>query len=142
MIAWCEARQPGWVLAQLQSQSGGIDARLRKRYAVPFVATPDVVRVWLTNIVTRRLFLFRGVDPTDRQFVEICKDADQSVQDLKEAADAVEGLFDLPLRNAGLSATAVSKGGPFGYSEASPYVGADLQREIGTAEDMQGYGSS
>jgi len=52
---------------------------------------------------------------------------DIAVAELKEAADSKDGLFDLPLR-ADTTATGVSKGGPRGYSEASPYTNLDRQR--------------
>ena len=48
--------------------------------------------------------------------------------EVTEAADSEEGKFDLPLRQD-TTATGVSKGGPLGYSEVSPYTWTDRQRE-------------
>ena len=65
-----ETVSPGWVDAQLEQVSSWIDSRLRKRYAVPFVAPyPSAVTGWLARIVTVRGYLKRGVDSTDEQAV-------------------------------------------------------------------------
>lgn len=131
----------GFLDQQLESESRRIDSRLRKRYAVPFEApVPVAVQGWLARIVTVRAFLKRGVDPTDAQFTEIKADADAAIAELKEAADSNEGLFDLPVR-ADSTATGISRGGPFGYSEASPYVWTDLQVATGRDEDRDGSGT-
>jgi phage gp36-like protein len=137
-----ESAAPGWLAAQLEQSSADIDARLRKRYAVPFGSpAPHAVRGWLARIVTRRAYLRRGVDPTDPQFAEIVKDAEQAVLEIAEAANGETGLFDLPLR-ADTTATGITKGGPLGYSEQSPYVAFDRQGEIGRSEDAAGRGTS
>lgn len=132
---------PGWIDAQLELVSADIDARLRKRYAAPFSApVPLKVRAWVARIVTREAFLKRGIDPTDRQFETIDAAATKADQEITEAADSEKGLFDLPLRED-TTATGISRGGPYGYSEASPYVGFDQQAEIGRGEDAAGRGS-
>lgn len=133
---------PGWIDAQLEYYSRWIDARLRKRYAVPFpLPAPEAVREWLNRIVTVRAFLRRGVDPTDLQFQAIVADRDDALTDIKEAADSVTGLFELPLLDTGDDSD-VTKGGPFAYSEQSPYVWTDLQRTSATDEDRNGSGTS
>lgn len=132
---------PGWIAQQLSYWSAQIDARLRKRYAAPFASPyPLAVQGWLARIVTVRCYLKNGVDPNDLQFAEIKADADAALAEIKEAADSNEGLFDLPLR-ADTTATGVSRGGPFGYSEASPYVWTDVQSDIGRSEDRSRGGS-
>lgn len=56
-----EARYPGWIDNQLESQARWIDARLRKRYSTPFgahdaaIPTPPTVQDWLTRIVNLRI---------------------------------------------------------------------------------------
>lgn len=130
-----EARYPGFVAAQLADRSGWIESRLRKRYAVPFALPyPDTVKGWLASIVTVRAYLKRGVDPTDEQWLEVKKQADDALAEIKEAADGELGLFDLPLR-ADTTATGISKGGPYVYSEQSPYVWTDQQADVGRSED-------
>jgi hypothetical protein len=124
-----EGRYPGWIATQLSEGSVRIDARLRKRYAAPFAQPyPEIVLSWLTRLVTFRAYLKRGVNPSDEQIADIRKDAEDAAGEIREAADAKEGLFDLPLRDAA-DASAISKGGCQVYAEASPWTWADRQRE-------------
>ncbi len=133
---------PGWVATQLEFCSAWIDSRLTKRYEAPFTANPPplTVQMWLARLVTVRCFIRRGVDPNDEQFALIKADADGAEAQIKEAADAENGLFELPLRGTD-SKTGVSKGGPFGYSEQSPYVFADRQVDVARNEDTNRTGS-
>lgn len=136
-----ETASPGWIGTQLEYWSAQIDSRLRKRYAAPFVAPyPLSVQGWLARLVTVRCYLKRGTDPSDMQYADIKADADAAVSEIKEAADSVTGLFDLPLRED-TTKTGVSKGGPFGYSEQSPYVWTDQQASIARGEDGNGGGT-
>lgn len=134
-------RYPAFFGVQLANESARIDARLRKRYAVPFESPyPLAVVRWLAALVTERAYLKRGVDPNDAQMSRILEDAKDARTELEEAANSVEGLFDLPVR-ADSTSSGISKGGPLGYSEASPYVWKDAQREAGAEEDRNGVGS-
>lgn len=137
-----EAVQPGFTAAQLESCARlDIDARLAKRYAVPFAApVPEAVKSWETRIVTHRVCLRRGVDPSDLQQADIRDDAAAAKREIEEAANSETGLFDLPLR-ADTTASGISKGGPRGYSEQSPYVWMDGQVDVGRAEDAQRRGT-
>lgn len=135
-----EAVAPDWIAAQLERVSRYLDARLAKRYGVPFGdPAPATVQGWVEAIVTVRCYLKRGVDPTDAQWLEVKAAGDTAVAEIKEAANSDEGLFELPLREG--EGTAVSRGGPFGYSEASPYVWTDVQADAGHDEDAAGSGS-
>ena len=135
-----EVAAAGWVTQQLDDVSDAIDARLRKRYPVPFATPyPKAVLRWLTAIVTRAAYLKRGVDPLDPQVAEYIKDAERAEAELLEAANSETGLFDLPVNTAGDSA--IARGGPRSYSEASPYVGFDVQAETGRNEDESGSGT-
>ena len=131
----------GWTLIQLEEASAWIDSRLRKRYAAPF-STPYPVQVlsWLTRLVTVRCYLKRGVDATDEQFLSVQQDAADAKAEILDASNGDAGLFDLPLRSD-TTATGISKGGPFGYSEQSPYVWASMQRSTGRSEDSNGRGT-
>lgn len=136
-----ETVAPGFLGAKLEAKSRWLDSRLTKRYAAPFASPyPEAVKDWLARIVTLQAFLRRGVDPNDQQFAEIKADAEKAEQEVLEAATAETGLFELPPR-ADTTATGVTKGGPLGYSEASPYVWTDRQRRAATDEDANGEGS-
>jgi len=136
-----ETVQAGWVDRKLRSISRVVDSRLRKRYSVPFSSPyPDAVCDWVARIMDPMLLKKRGVDATDEQFVSIEEDAKAAREEIKEAADSNEGLFDLPIADAA-DASAISKGEPYGYSEASPYVGMDVQEYYGRDEDEDGWGS-
>lgn len=137
-----EASAPGFLARRLSKTSAMIDARLAKRYAVPFAdPPPEAVQRWLTAIVTRDAYLKRGIDPNDLQWPDIVAAANAALAEITEAADSEKGLFELPLRADLPSTSAATKGGPYGYSEASPYVAFDVQRDAGIAEDSMGRGS-
>jgi hypothetical protein len=136
-----EAVDDGWTLIQLEEASAWLDSRLRKRYAAPFESPyPVQVLSWLTRLVTVRCYLKRGVDATDEQFQSIQQDAMDAKAEILDASNGDAGLFDLPLRSD-TTATGISKGGPFGYSEQSPYVWASMQRTTGRGEDSNGRGT-
>lgn len=140
-----EAVEPGFTEAQLNYWSTWIDSRLRKRYAAPFKdgAVPAAVKGWLARIVTVRVMLRRGVDPNDEQFAEIKRDDADAREEIKEAADAELGLFDLPtlVDPSGTGASAITAGTPYAYSEQSPYVGADEAARLGHMQDQARRGS-
>lgn len=139
-VADLEADVPGWIEAQLEAVSADIDARLRKRYEVPFAnPAPHTVRRWLSRIVTRECYLRRGIDPSDPQWVSIEAGATKAEEEIKEAADAENGLFDLPLV-ATSSSSGVSKPGVISYIETSPYVWRDRQVREGREDDARGEG--
>jgi len=118
----------GFVEAVVRGARAEIYGRLRKRYVTPMVPEPEQVVQWIADLATPRLYGRRGVtpgDPTIAGFVTIREDARTA---MKEAADAKDGLYDLPLLDAG-DATAISKGGPLASAEASPYDWVDRQIE-------------
>lgn len=136
-----ETIQAGWIDRKLRAASNHVDSRLRKRYTVPFSSPyPDAVCDWVARLVDPLVLKKRGVDATDEQFISIAEDAASAKEDIKEAANAEDGLFDLPIADTA-DASAITKGGPLGYSETSPYVWMDLQEETGRDEDTDGAGS-
>lgn len=137
-----ETREPGFTDAQLEYWSAWIDSQLRKRYFAPFDApVPTAVEGWLARIVTVRVWSKRGVDPTDEQWSEIKKDDADARTEIKEAANAETGLFDLPLRS-NTTDNGIRKGFPRGYSEQSPYAWTTAQAQRGMQEDDSGTGTS
>ena len=136
-----EAIAPGWLTAKLAARTRWMEARLRKRYAVPFTEPyPEAVQDWLARIVTLAAYLRRGVDPTDAQFAEIKADAEKAEEEIAEAAEAQDGLFDLPLR-ADSNASGISKGAPYVYSERSPTLWTHIQSRRGREERRNGRGT-
>lgn len=118
-----------FVESRLVIETSRINSQLRKRYAAPFAApVPEIVLGWLAAIVTPKLYERRGWDPADAQAVALLADAELARTELQQAADSVEGLFDLPLRQDSTS-TGIARGGPRGYAEASPYEWTDVQRD-------------
>jgi hypothetical protein len=130
-----EASTSGWTLAQCELASAQIDARLSKRYATPFGApVSTIVEGWVTRIVTARAYQKRGANPSDEQQRNIFSDATDAWSEVKEAADAAAGLFDLPLRSD-TTQSGIARGGPMGYSERSPYRWWTVQAEAGREDD-------
>lgn len=118
-----------FVDSTLQDESDTLNARLRKRYSAPFSSPyPRVIQKWLGRIVTPILFLKYGILPSDEQYAEAARLAAEADAQVQQAADSETGLFDLPLR-ADKQESAITQGGPFAYSEASPYQWLDAQRE-------------
>lgn len=138
-----ETAESGFVAARLGQNQAWIEARLTKRYAVPFDSTsvPEIVLSWLVALTTLDVYMKRGFSPGSQQDAIIQKASDDARADVKEAADSNVGLFDLPLRQSSVSSSGVSKGGPFGYSEQSPYVAFDEQVSTARDEDYAGTGS-
>jgi hypothetical protein len=113
--------------AQLVAASSFINSQLGKRYAVAFdTPAPAVLKLWLATLVTPWVYWKRGVDPSDAQMVALEAEATKAREDIAKAADAVEGLFDLPLRQD-TTTTGIAKGAPLAYTEWSPYTHLDIQ---------------
>jgi hypothetical protein len=141
MVDRLESVAPGWLAAKLTARSRWIDARLSKRYATPFAApVPEAIEDWLARIVTHAAYLRHGVDQMDEQFAEIKADAARAEDEIKEAAEAKDGLYDLPLR-ADTAASGVTKGAPYVYSERSPSVWTQIQARRGREERARGRGT-
>ena len=119
--------RPGYIEAALRGATADIYSRLRKRYQVPFNPEPEIVVSWKAKIVTPEAYRARGFNPSDTTLEAAEKDRDRVYEQIKEAADAKDGLFDLPLAEG--QGEGISKGGPLGYSEASPYDWTDAQSE-------------
>lgn len=125
-----EGREPGKIDSFLLARSErALNARLRKRYAAPFVAPyPEAVLSWLTDLVTFDAFMLRGFNPSSMQDQLVADEAKRAEAEILEAANSDVGLFDLPLRQD-TTTSGIARGGPFGYAEASPYAWIDRQRE-------------
>ncbi len=130
-----EADSPGFIDGRIVVAISWIESKLRKRYDVPFVApVPEVVFGWIVAIVTPEAYRRRGWDPGEAQSAQIEQDRKDAREQVQEAADSFEGLYDLTLRSD-TTESGISKGGPRGYAETSPYVWTDHQFETAIEED-------
>ena len=132
LVARLEAERSGWIANRLEKRSRYIDAKLQKRYATPFDETspPLVIVDWLIAIVTLEAYGALGVNVTsemDQQL--IVAPYQEAMKQIDEAANSKDGLFELPQKQSTPSTIGVVNGGPFGYSEASPYAWLDVQAE-------------
>jgi hypothetical protein len=119
-----------YVTSRLTIGCSEINSILRKRYTIPFVAPyPEVICGWLTAIVTPDLYFRRGWDPSSEQGAAILAEAERARVQMREAADSDEGLFELPVRED-TAESGITQGGPYAYSEASPYSWIDVQANI------------
>jgi hypothetical protein len=136
-----ETEQPGFTQTQLDLESSRIDARLRKRYQAPFAdPTPLIVQDWLSKIVTLTVWLRRGTRDTDQAIGLAEKQSQQAFDEIKEAADAEKGLFDLPLRQDTL-VSGITRPKVRSYSETSPFLSQRNQALVGRQEDRDGQGT-
>lgn len=137
-----ETRASGFTLAQIaQVSSLDLDGRLRKRYAAPFQApVPEAILVWVTRIVSFRVLTRYGWDPQDPTCSLVQQDLNDALAQIKEAADAVDGLWDLPLRDD-TTASGIVAPATRAYSEQGPYVGLSKQAALGREEDANGDGT-
>lgn len=118
----------GFVDGVCEAVSRLFDDSLVKRYLVPqpspFAAS---LRWHVTSVVVRRLYGRRGWPPGGGgPDDEVVKASEAAFAWLKDAVDSEKGLAEL-VKPGG--ASAVEKGGPLGYSEASPYDWMDRQSE-------------
>jgi hypothetical protein len=101
----------------LEIKSAHIRARLVKRYAVDFTdpgPVPEQIIAWLVALVDIEVWKCVGGNPEGREDGWYDKDRERVEAELKEAADAEGGLFELPLRSTDpVGDSAVNKGGPF-----------------------------
>lgn len=133
---------PGYIEARIALEQSRMNARLRKRYSVPFNqnggAVPDVVQGWLTAIVTPAVYRKRGVQPaTEDQVKRLDELADAAIAEITEAANSQTGLFDLPLAE-GATPGQIDRGEPLGESYASPYVATYSRDARAFEEDWNG----
>lgn len=120
---------PGFLGAQLAAESSKVAARLRKRYPAFSDPVPATIEQWVTRLVTVRCYIRLGVDPNDEQFQLIKEDAAAANTELTEAANSDTGLLELS-SNDSVDTAAATKGGPFSYSEQSPYSWMDAQDDV------------
>lgn len=97
---------------------------------------PEIVLGWLTTLVTFKLYRKRGVNPQDPQIEILLAEVERTRDEIKEAADSKDGLFDLPESED--EDSAITTAGPLATSQTSPYVWQDYEQAVGRAQDAQG----
>ena len=122
--------EKNFIVSRVEHWESYLNDRLSKRYAVPFASpVPTILKGWCTALVTLDLYSKLGFNPSSKQDDEaIVQAAQRAREEIKEAADSKDGLFELPLR-ADTNERGISRGGPLAYSEASPYEWTDVQAE-------------
>lgn len=129
-----ESKAPGFIDCQIAIKQEMLDARLRKRYSVPFVGTVnEAIKGWLTRIVTPEVMRKRGARADDPMMVQVIDGAAEAVTEIKEAADSQIGLYDLPLTGT-TGVSGIAYGGPRAYAEQSPYTWKKIQAEAARDE--------
>lgn len=102
---------------------------------------PETILGWLVALLDVAVLRKHGAnsqDPGTQDFVALAKTA---LDEIAQAANSKDGLFDLPPVD-GEQPSNVSTGGVISYSEAgSPYVSGDRQEFDGHCEDERGFGT-
>jgi hypothetical protein len=128
-VALVEQLRPNYIATRLTWWSATIMARLRKRYPKGFVSPyPHALKNWILAIVTVEAYEARGWNPSDAQSKDILDAATNAHAEVKEAADGVAGLFDLPI-SATDDTTAITAPAPLAYTETDPFTWMDVQRD-------------
>jgi hypothetical protein len=125
-----EAIRPGWLMSVSLALSASIDARLIKRGDVPFVTPfPELVKLWVADLLTPRAYLALGVRADDEQQQAIADAAKRADAQILEAADPVKGLLVLPLTQGSASVQATQPR-TLAYTEQSPYTWRHRQYDL------------
>lgn len=120
------------------TMSGGLSTYSTDNAYQSATPVPEVVLGWLTVLVTLDVYRRRGVNPQDPVIEMVTADVKRVYEEVKEEADSKDGLFDIPTSED--QDSAVTTGGPIGYSETSPYIWTDIQRAGAVAEDRSTQG--
>jgi hypothetical protein len=128
LVIAVDTANPGFLLGGLTDWSAWLDGQLRKRYAVPFVAPlPLIVPRWVIRLFGPDVYRKRYLDPqTDQLLDALIQDRTDAKAEIQEAADAVDGKFDLPLLDTA-TVSAVTQGLPLSSADPNPYDWIDRQ---------------
>lgn len=91
---------------------------------------PDTILQWLTALVTEDVSIRHGINPNDPLSQRISERATLARQQIEQAANSKDGLWDLPASED--VGSAIDTGGPRSHSEASPYDWAYRQQAAAT----------
>lgn len=133
-----EDKHSGFIEEVLEAYSQEIDARLAKRYPVPFANPPAIVKRWLAAMATVDVLERIGVSAQDPDVERYYVERARSLDSLKEASDGEKGTYELTIAGASPTSpatSAIDRGAPLSYSEQSPYVAFDRQHDDALTDD-------
>lgn|SRR5512133_900986 len=119
-------RRPRFLETHCDMALRNIEDRLRHKYAIPFPPSHPTIEGWIVSIVQPKAALKVGIDPGDPGYVEMVRLSTEVNLELTDASDMQSSRWNLP-RISAQDPSAIAKGEPFGYSEASPYDWTDRQ---------------
>lgn len=129
-----EVANPGRLAKMIEAVSRLIDSYLFKRYATPFGdPVPEAVKFHGTQILSHQLRVIIGFDPGSRQDEQIVDARNAAFAWLEQAANARDGLVELPLREPATgekdaSGVARRKARAFSYRSAIDWHRAQKER--------------
>ena len=121
-------RRPTFFARNFEMVSRQLEDRLRHKYNVPFPENHSTIQGWIVALVDPVAAIKVGLTPTDELFGMVRERAATAETQITDASNPQSANWNLPLKGSE-DASAISKGGPFGYAEASPYDCIDVQWE-------------
>ena len=100
---------------------------------------PETVLRWLRTLADYDVVKHHYRTTTDPALIDLKDDVATVRTEIQQAANSKDGMWDLPSTEDADSA--ITAGGPLGYSETSPYTWTDRQARDGTFDDVRGGGS-
>lgn len=97
-LADFEEANPGRLAKMIEAISRLMDSYLFKRYATPFANPPEVLKYHGAQILSYQLRITIGFDPGSQQDEQIINARNAAFAWLESAANARDGLVELPLR--------------------------------------------
>lgn len=123
ILAEFDESNPGRLVKMIEAISRLMDSYLFKRYATPFVdPVPEVVKFHGTQILSHQLRVAIGFDPGSQQDEQIIAARTAAFAWLEQAANARDGLVELPKREPDpgkLDASGVTRRKARGFSHTS-----------------------
>ena len=125
--AYIAAAGGRFVNTQIRLARAKIYDQLRTRYDIAAMkaSEPDIVKKWIAEMVSPMIYAKRGVDPTDMMYSALLDTAKNAAAEVKEAADAKDGAWSLPI--AGSEKAATRNPRLRSYSESTPYKWIERQ---------------
>jgi hypothetical protein len=98
---------------------------------------PEAILGWLVALIDVKVLLKKF--STLVNFPEFKETAKTAVDEISQAANSKDGLFDLPVTEDAADGSAITTAGPLWSTNMSPYAGADFQERVAACEDASGW---